>query len=89
MTLALGSAQARVYEAMDSEWRTRRELAERAGMPPENFRMALISLVKYGLAEHRLVPGEGSRRGHMDGQWRRVRCPASIAGGRPSRSIRG
>ena len=71
MTLARGSAQARVYEAMDGEWRTRRELAERAGMPPENCRMPLISLVRYGLAEHRLVPGEGSRRGLMDGQWRR------------------
>ena len=72
MTLALGSAQARIYAAMDSEWRTRRELAERAGMPPENCRMPLKSLVKYGLAEHRLAPGEGSRRGHMDGQWRRA-----------------
>ena len=71
MTLALGSAQARVYEAMDSEWRTRRDLAERAGMKAENVRMPLNSLVRCGLAEHRLVPGEGSRRGHMDGQWRR------------------
>ena len=71
MTVSLGSAQARVYEAMDSEWRTRRELAERAGMKAENVRMPLNALVKYGLAEHRLMPGEGSRRGHMDGQWRR------------------
>lgn len=72
MTLALGSAQARVYGAMDGEWRTRGDLAERAGMRVENVHKPLDSLVRSGLAEHRLVPGEGSRKGHMDGQWRRA-----------------
>ena len=72
MTPALGSAQARLYAAMDSEWRTRGELAERAGMKAENVHYALNSLTRCGLAERRLVPGEGSRRGHMDGQWRRA-----------------